>query len=1692
MADNLKLTVTAILNTSSAAVEALNNQIRQLSDKTSRIAIKVSIDPPDAAKQATPFQTLAATISSTFKEKLNIKQRISDFFVEGIKYVNELNKTLTEISVITGKSQQEVSSLGQEYGKLARELGVTTKYAADASIEFYRQGLSQEEVLERVKTSTAFAKASNLDYKKSADMLTATVQSMGVSIERAADVFSYLGGVTTAKSDEIGKGLQKAGGSAKALGIDFEKISTWIALVSSRSRESAESVGQSFQTILSRMQGLKDNKSFSESDSVQVDEMADALSRVGIQLLDNEGQFRNFGTVMDELGMKWSTLGAYNKQYLSALIGGASEQKRFLQLMEGYKDTIPLYEQALFSAGTTQQKFALHQEGTEAALNRLRASLEGLWQNAFQTDTLQSAINLLTGLVSAVDSVVETLGFLPTMAGTATAAFFLFNKTALKGFYDELGLLPTRIGLFKLQLQEVMASGNLAATAMRGLTVALGGLVRAILPLAIVTGITYGVTKLFEAFSSAKERAKEATTVNYEHVNSLKEQKKALEEAASEYQALKQTEESGSATLEQKQKLYQLQEQLVSQYGVSVTGINNEGKAYTDSAELINARVKSLEDQIAKENELNLVKLRAKDSQDTKAISKASNKRDTAEEELKDYEEQLKRFEEDVRKGRVTNKDGFYKKLPFQLDIDPAKSPDAIRNLREGLNFKVAELQKEFEEANNTLQERLKERIAGLQGASDQYIRELQSSGTKISAQQKAFINEMIKSVAGDKKDVDVQLGEIKQAIDALNAADFNKLLDDFQAAKASGNESKMEDIREQILKLTDTVSAGIPKAEAFKAKISEWFTVTKQAKAETFDFDGSVAKLHTTIGQTSKSIEPLNKLLQDMADGKQINADTISGLVEKEKGLIDAVTIENGVISINQEAVENLRNAKLQAIEDPLKKLEGSLEAQRVALNTELQMYGLQIAGIESVAKAKNELLARDNEIDAQLKKQGSTDFKNTGSLITGVARPDFTPGSLLELEKEQIQKKLYELDKFKYMQDDLKRLQIEAAALSPNKEKSAGGGSKSGSETREQLKDALELQDTLKERINAINSEHEARRKNIEAIERQIKLHEKQKDYKLAIEETNRLLNEQQAVVEGLVNANKALHQEADDIRSKNAKYGDEAFFDSWFDANNEASEAYKQFLNSFAEQSRLVHDSSAMTTEAKNKEIDRLQNEQKEVQKLFDQLSLLKHAYGDNITKIVEMNDAIDASNENNEKYRQEIKQTIDELGKQATEKHDKWVDETEAALKQTVEAYKEAFRAIGKEEDKRHEKTIANLEKDYKQYERAIGDIIGAYDRLNEKTDYEEELTAKEQDMAELVKRQTLLLQDDSLEGKALARENQQTIDDLDRELAKMKRDRSRETTKQGLEDALETERRKTERLKEEENERHQAIKARLDAVIEDEKIFAQLEEAVFSGHTTNLKLIFDGLGDSLKSMIADVGKGLDAELIQPLNQIGTDLGNKTSAGKTKLEQAAKDAQSGKTEAIGGSVKGEEWLAALSPNDRAQAIAAMSGGKLQDWEVKLLRATYDDEYAKYLIQDAKEKWQQYTDNNDTAKADAAHQWAERVRAVNPKIGSELPAYGDYPATAQAASAFSYVPDTGRSVMNSVLNSFDVFGGLSAGSMIGSGIVQRSETKNESKTVMIDTMFNVEKMDASMNPNAFFDKFINGMKGLGVTFA
>lgn len=115
------------------------------------------------------------------------------------------------------------------------------------------------------------------------------------------------------------------------------------------------------------------------------------------------------------------------------------------------------------------------------------------------------------------------------------------------------------------------------------------------------------------------------------------------------------------------------------------------------------------------------------------------------------------------------------------------------------------------------------------------------------------------------------------------------------------------------------------------------------------------------------------------MAEGKSLSASEAMKLIQKENDLADAISIENGVVKINRDAVVKLRDAKLKAYNDMQQSVKQDLINQANALNKKINMYKSEVKAIKTVQDAynlKSDLEKQKQKILEEMKKVMAEQF--------------------------------------------------------------------------------------------------------------------------------------------------------------------------------------------------------------------------------------------------------------------------------------------------------------------------------------------------------------------------------------------------------------------------------------------------------------------------------------------------------------------------------------------------------------------------------------------------------------------------------------------------------------------------------------------------------------------------------------------
>lgn len=363
--------------------------------------------------------------------KTNIKQRavtaIAGFSVQQLKEVYDnvvkLDSAVVNLSMVTGYNRDRTKELVASYSEMAQELGAVTSEVAAAADDWLRQGYSLEDTNELIKTSTVLSKIGLIDSADATQYLTSAIKGYKVEIGDAMSVADKLSAVDMAAAVSVGglaEGMSKTANSARLAGVEMDTLLGYLAAVGEVTQQDMASIGNAFKTMFARYSNVKLNK-LVDDDGESLNDYERILTRVGIRLRDNLGEFRDFTDVLDDVQAKWSSLTEVEQSAIATALGATRQKENVLTLMENYGKAMEYAGISADSAGTAMEKYDAYSQGIEANIARAKASFESLSTNLLNSDAVVTFVKLTNGALQFADALAKCKLLLPAIVGVVTS-----------------------------------------------------------------------------------------------------------------------------------------------------------------------------------------------------------------------------------------------------------------------------------------------------------------------------------------------------------------------------------------------------------------------------------------------------------------------------------------------------------------------------------------------------------------------------------------------------------------------------------------------------------------------------------------------------------------------------------------------------------------------------------------------------------------------------------------------------------------------------------------------------------------------------------------------------------------------------------------------------------------------------------------------------------------------------------------------------------------------------------------------------------------------------------------------------------------------------------------------------------------------------------------------------------------------
>ena len=418
---------TAIQGTASQLITAIESwkKLAAVGEGNSKTAQKLKKDIIDlnntlrghvgaATTAANSMQNWTVRISNAIKQTFAYGLALRGLRVaqqevgKAIQYVIDLNTEMIRIQVLQtegAKSASEINLLADSFNKLAQEMGVATLEVAKGSLEWLRQGKTIEETGTLLKATMMMSKLGNMSAAMSTEHLTSTINGYGLAASEATSIVDKLvavDNVAATSVDELSTAMQYSAAIANQTGVSLEQLVSYIGTVSETTRQNAESIGQGMKTMLTRMQDIKAGKI--DEDGIGINNVEIALDKANIKLRDSQDSFRDFGTVLEELGGKWGTLTETEQAFIAKSIAGIRQVNMFTVLMNNMDRALELQKVQMDASGLAADRYKIYMQSLEAKLAKFKATLQGLYQDAISSNFVATLVDWGTSMLKAVDS----------------------------------------------------------------------------------------------------------------------------------------------------------------------------------------------------------------------------------------------------------------------------------------------------------------------------------------------------------------------------------------------------------------------------------------------------------------------------------------------------------------------------------------------------------------------------------------------------------------------------------------------------------------------------------------------------------------------------------------------------------------------------------------------------------------------------------------------------------------------------------------------------------------------------------------------------------------------------------------------------------------------------------------------------------------------------------------------------------------------------------------------------------------------------------------------------------------------------------------------------------------------------------------------------------------------------------------
>jgi TP901 family phage tail tape measure protein len=412
--------------------------------------------------------------------------------------VVDIDTAMTQLKIVTGATDAQMTKFLTNSTKLAKELGATISDVLKSVETFSRLGYGMEDATELAKYANILSKVAAVSSDEATKGLTSIIKGYGFdpdNAEHVADVLISVGQKYAVSASELMEAYKKAGAALNASNTSFEESAGLIAAANAAVQD-ASVVGTALKTVSARIRKSTVDLKELQDDT---DDLIGAwskyareikkLSGFNIMVEGSDTQFKNLYEIFEGIGKVAGELDETSLSRIAEILGGTKQASVIYSILSNWGDAAGAFASAMDSAGTSTEALDKYTNSIQGKVNQLKTTFAELSMNILSSDLVAEAVDLLKAIINIANGIIKVSNNLLGAKGTLAQIVLLIVWIKRAAIAKSILSMVKHIKIMIRSFQSARAAGmNFGQTLKKVFSTSSGGVVGIVIAaIAIIT-----------------------------------------------------------------------------------------------------------------------------------------------------------------------------------------------------------------------------------------------------------------------------------------------------------------------------------------------------------------------------------------------------------------------------------------------------------------------------------------------------------------------------------------------------------------------------------------------------------------------------------------------------------------------------------------------------------------------------------------------------------------------------------------------------------------------------------------------------------------------------------------------------------------------------------------------------------------------------------------------------------------------------------------------------------------------------------------------------------------------------------------------------------------------------------------------------------------------------------------------------